>query len=895
MLKKSKSIEEIYNEVKEYDLVITNDAPLATALNKLVEKPRLDYFAMTPRQIASKFAALHFDKIFSKAELILEISRLSGKPLKQVHQSIEKIFEVWNNTGLLESCVQFLTKEENEFLPYFDRLASIEIALERFDEEFYGDKKIAVAGIELFNLLDKQILPRKKLYPDVIKLFNDEVNAVEKTYLFDSSDELINQIVKIVDKKNCDDIAIVLNTESEYLDIIKSRLKENGVRLQIKTYLSEDIYVRDIISFVDSSFRVTDLKIEDLSGFERLFKADIEKRFNQFYFMNYMNIYPRDIQLKEVYNMMTKINSYSYEELLAFLRDKYRLKISEELVRILKALNIYDKKINEDNFNLINYFIKYIDVEISKNNEGVLFANAQNSAFVDKPVIIYIGMDESWTKLHRDKAYIDKDEEQKKNLDRFQILLSQGKHKLSFVLNLKNNINVIPCYYFNILADKNIKSFEDNFFKPVQVNFNKEKREYLQEREALNVPNLPDIESISPSSLNRYIICPKQYSFDKLMPKEDKPHFLRGTLLHNFAEFYFNHPQYTKENFDIILDHILDEFKGFVREVNVEVEKTSFTIGMESVIKFLDEKNLYKIELKEEVDETDNFLFKKLNKKKLYLNTEYRIVKNNSNISGKLDLFAGNIIIDYKSTKEKKKGHELLNEFKLELMKERKSPEINFQTIAYIASKREEITANEIEFIYSYILSQNKDIIGEKESGNNIVSRIKYLPLTFREYILSKEFFESLKNDFLIKIKYENYRRILEDNFEKINFFDKESMIENLEDLFYDLAIKKLGFTLKDFGRNKDSTFRKETIQKVFDSLRKVRTGGSSEGIIFKDDADYFLELVNKTIDEINVYQKSSFPNKPIFDLRDVCKKCDYLNICLGNKLWSAEEGADIE
>ena len=52
MLRKSKSIEEIYDEVKDYDLVITNDAPLATALNKLVEKPRLDYFISRPSALS---------------------------------------------------------------------------------------------------------------------------------------------------------------------------------------------------------------------------------------------------------------------------------------------------------------------------------------------------------------------------------------------------------------------------------------------------------------------------------------------------------------------------------------------------------------------------------------------------------------------------------------------------------------------------------------------------------------------------------------------------------------------------------------------------------------------------------------------------------------------------
>ena len=36
----AKSIDELYEEVKKYDLVMCNDAPLASALNNRVDEPR---------------------------------------------------------------------------------------------------------------------------------------------------------------------------------------------------------------------------------------------------------------------------------------------------------------------------------------------------------------------------------------------------------------------------------------------------------------------------------------------------------------------------------------------------------------------------------------------------------------------------------------------------------------------------------------------------------------------------------------------------------------------------------------------------------------------------------------------------------------------------------------
>ena len=49
------SIDEIYSKVEDYDLVITNDIALCTALNRRVDRTSLGTFCMTPRQIALRF------------------------------------------------------------------------------------------------------------------------------------------------------------------------------------------------------------------------------------------------------------------------------------------------------------------------------------------------------------------------------------------------------------------------------------------------------------------------------------------------------------------------------------------------------------------------------------------------------------------------------------------------------------------------------------------------------------------------------------------------------------------------------------------------------------------------------------------------------------------------
>ena len=62
MIRKCKSIDQLYNEVRDFDLVITADAPLITALNKHLNKPMIGVFAVTPKELASKHAIRMFDE-----------------------------------------------------------------------------------------------------------------------------------------------------------------------------------------------------------------------------------------------------------------------------------------------------------------------------------------------------------------------------------------------------------------------------------------------------------------------------------------------------------------------------------------------------------------------------------------------------------------------------------------------------------------------------------------------------------------------------------------------------------------------------------------------------------------------------------------------------------------
>ncbi len=201
MISKSKTISELYEEVKDFDLVITNDAPLATALNKMVDRPRLSYLSMTPRQIASRFAQLYSNRVFEKYEIVLGITQETGKPLKLVHQIVDKIFDVWNHCGKLENTELYLSNGEKEILNLLKHYDCIETAMDNFNEDFYSDKRIAVIGEELFTLLDREVLPKRGEPPQSIEILKDGEFKIDKTFLFNSSKDLIQKTISLIKKR----------------------------------------------------------------------------------------------------------------------------------------------------------------------------------------------------------------------------------------------------------------------------------------------------------------------------------------------------------------------------------------------------------------------------------------------------------------------------------------------------------------------------------------------------------------------------------------------------------------------------------------------------------------------------------------------------------------------
>ena len=381
MIKQVKSIKDLYEEIKDFDIVITADAPLKTAINKIIKKPMLGQLAYTPKEMASKFAPLIFDnETLEKDDLVLDIMKKTGFDLKTVHYYIQQIYEIWQNTGSLKDSVKYLSDEGKKIASTLEDTPTTYLAMEKFDfNKVFKNKKTAVVGIELFNELDKKVLPKdyKK-----ISIILDKEFVLPMIHVFSGEKAIVDRVISMISKDNADNIAIVLNTESAYLPLIKSRLTNKGIPVQVTTELKENFLVRTFLGIVQASMNLNRLYVKEINPYLSLTGKEIEREFSNFLFVEYVK---RDKEFAEFYSFMDSLKEKSFKELILWFKN-----IGTELPRgfidIIYKLQLIEEKLDIENINLLSYFIENFQIEIESAKSGVLLIDAKNSVFIHKPV-----------------------------------------------------------------------------------------------------------------------------------------------------------------------------------------------------------------------------------------------------------------------------------------------------------------------------------------------------------------------------------------------------------------------------------------------------------------------------------------------------------------------------
>ena len=249
-MKTAKTIEELYKEAKEFDVVITVDAALATALNARVDEPRLNGFAYTAKEVAAMREGFTLGcPVMSDLDIVHAIMKDTDLDFKSIYSEILNIRDIRKYTEDVEKYLHSARSRKvwasYRLLPTRERsMADYEYR----DDAFFKGKKVATIGLDFFNDLDKHMYSDSM---EIIEPFKDGDYEIDTVYAIGNDRQIADSIVDLVKDMDPTDVAIVLDSDSPVADAVRAALYRNEIPFKNNLSVKDLSQVRDSPQFIN--------------------------------------------------------------------------------------------------------------------------------------------------------------------------------------------------------------------------------------------------------------------------------------------------------------------------------------------------------------------------------------------------------------------------------------------------------------------------------------------------------------------------------------------------------------------------------------------------------------------------------------------------------------------
>ena len=859
-----KTIDELYEECRNFEMVVTNDTALARALNRKKEGPMVGRWAVTPRQLAINHAAMHVDEpLCSEAELIKRIAHSLGLPLAYSHQCVLRVRDALRYARSVRG---LLTSDERRVHDVLVGLPSLEAVMMSFDHSVLP-ASLCVIGDELFDALDLRVLPPS--YASV-SVFKDVPFTLPPFFGTGSHEEVVRYVCDHVTSDNQDDIAIVVDKGSAYHSSILSVLQQRGFTVNLAMQLNEHLMVRTLHGLIGAALEYPRLRVSDVRPFFGMFNIDVPLKYDNYHVNAVLpDPSPRYERLKE---LLSKIPNMTYGDVMLHISENAGT-LPEELNDTIRTLGFYDAPVTRRSFEELSYCIMNFDIALQRPQHGVVLTNAHNSMYVDRPICIFIGLDAEWRRRLPSIPLNDTHEIQATHVKEFQILLTQGEVSRAIVALRKNGDVVMPCQYFSLVLEGPV---EDFFHPTFDIN-------------RVTVP-LPSVERIhapiaieatewdgpfSQSSLNRFMECPKRFEYGCLVSTAEAPAMMKGRLVHEFAELYLSHPALVSERGDRYFASVLtEEYAKLVTDEQASLAVSSFLIGIRMMRAYLDS-----LELGEpprfEKRPKGNAIARRLGVDASTPYGEVRFTSSNHPVMGYIDLLVNNDrIVDYKTGARPKSTKKIMRELHPWLQRDR----VDVQPVLYLLALCEQTPNTELTFTYFHPYADiERAIEDEPPSEKNCVA-VSYVPTTFHEFLAEARSLDTYLDTKTNQVFVEKVGR------ETIMSFLKtcpptleDQFLASLDDCPW---IDEFISYIRQHNETKTVTEKARSFAR---SIIKKRRGENKVVRLYRDDLDMFAAIVEKRHQQVGEFMSTDFTATPLD--RKVCDSCEFADHCIG-RFW---------
>lgn len=832
-----KTVEEIYSEVKGYDLVLTVDAPLADALNARLEKAVVGNFAETPRRYAFSHKA---DEIDFKREIFLEIIDETDLSWKQASYILENILESWKNTGDLYSILeneQFSGKAAEKIIKILESTNNPFIALEQasIDEE----KAVAVIAPYQFNSLDHKILPQNY---DTFDIFREGGRfELPEFNVFSSASEIVTALKQNITEKNAEKVALIVDSDTRYQPLIESAFQSSEIPYSSTVGVSEQEDVRTFISLARLALSKDRIRLRDVQPVVQHLGIEASDSKN--------NLKLGNVENEHLSDFIDFLNVISFMDFQNFLEgyEEFLGRETGQVREVIEEIGLQDSDITQETISKLEYYLDSFDPAQQSKENGVLLASPKSTVYVDRPVVFYIGMSSEWTQEVDQRPWIDEEEAQARNLEDFEAMIQNGEEKFYMVQDKEMNEEISPCLYFTELYG--LEGFSDHETSRYSLPQKSEMEAFETEDPCVEVE---EVEMLSQSSLNRLVQSPRTYYFSRLVQDTEEDVMVKGNLFHEFAEFYANFPEFVEEEaLEKFMEVMKNEIRPYVEDIELDKLETEFRVGVMNIMRFVDSREKPEnVALEPQEGRGQNVFADYFGKELDKAFAELSFRNRDLSAKGKIDLVLGNELVDYKSSSRSRSKKKIVEEANIELFDG--SPD--FQPLIYLCELRDKMPGQKLKFTYFYFLSDMASDLGSASDIDEKTVSVTYYPKMFDEKILDLEVFEWMIKDVaksndrrkaLEKLGHENFKAFFEDK--KIPHpYDKDELVES------EFASELAGYMKKHVG---DYKYVEKGAAKTLRKLVEIRKTS-----FFKEDLNRFEDFLDEKLEDVNRYKEEGFP-----------------------------------
>ena len=683
-MKRAKTIDEIYEEVRDFDLVLTADAALATALNARIDRPVVGFFAVTPKQVAELEAVnVIGDPVMRELNVIRTVSELSGTSFKFVHGEIENIKDIRRYTFQVRENLH--TGKAREIYDLYESMPTQMAVMSRFDADsspFFRGKKVAVIGVDFFNSLDKNLNSPDFHEVDLFK--RGESFDIERIHQVGNDRQIANNVVDLIDPHNPNDYAIVLSLGSPITDAVRSALYRKGIPFVNSLNVKDLTQIRDYIQLLQLSMSFRTIRVRHVRELLSNYNVQIRSRSEDYLFCDLSPdaFSERGLQF---FRMMSDIRESTFLDVANLVGNPGLPQIK----LLLSDMGLSNQKVTSRGVNELAYAVNYVsdlrhNQEVPDNErEGVLVTDCNNSVYIDRPIVFYLGLGQDWNMPVRSKPYIDQEQESDNNALRLQVLLQQGSTRMYFVNVTKNGLPARPSSMFDVIYEREMATFDDLCDDVIRGRWVPEQ---VPERISRGSSGLEETgigrHPFSKSSFNTYYRCPRAYMFSCLVSTPDQKHTEFGNLIHEFAEMYFCHRDSVRERgLDEFIDRTFDRYTGLSSPLLIDMDRGRIRRAMSNIMAYIDRYAPESPVLDRKLDDTHrNRIMSASGEEMTSTMCETDHSAPGYPMHGKYDLSYGNGITDYKTGRQKE-----LKAIARSMILDPRNDDPEFQPIFYLA------------------------------------------------------------------------------------------------------------------------------------------------------------------------------------------------------------------